>query len=328
MMASCLSCPGNDFDLDNYQARPEIEGQLRTTIERVWAGEPPRLVSVVGPPGSGKSWLLGWLAKEGLSQDEGWWPVLLLAPQVLQDELLIQLRDFLQKRLPAGERVPERLPGSSSTAYFMALLRFGLEKANLRPVLLLDEWDALSVDRREDVEEQVVRAALDAGALVVVARSSPFVRLPRPWHRTRVDVGRAALSLLEGRILDRYRRQCPDAQYAGGYPFLDVFLNEAFSRGPVPEHLWETFARCLLCRHAPGRALLRELGEAWPQVFRALWPFLLAEEPVRRSLDPAEKKVLGHLMLGGALSYQGTTNRYVWTLRLRPFFQDGNRCAT
>jgi len=326
-MALCSICPENRFGLAAYRHRPILEDQLRAAIARAWAGEPPRLVSVVGPPGSGKSWLLGWLAKEGLSQDEGWWPVLLLAPQVVQDELLIQLRHFLQKRLPAGERVPERLPGSSSTAYLMALLRFGREKANLRPVLLLDEWDALSVDRRADVEEQVVRAALDAGALVVVARSSPFVRLPRPWHRTRVDVGREALALLADHILERYRRHCPEAQYAGGYPFLDVFLNEAFAREPAPEHLWETFARCLLCRHAPGRALLEELDEAWPRVFRALRPLLLAAEPARRRLKPLEKKVLGHLMLGGALAYQGATNQYVWTPLLRPFFQDGNRCS-
>jgi LuxR family transcriptional regulator, maltose regulon positive regulatory protein len=193
---------GSQFDLTVSKLLPPLvrPGTVRrpSLLDRLVNGDPRRIVSMVAPPGYGKTTLLSqWAGRSDLAF--AW---------VSVDErdndpkvLLTYVAEALDAVEPVGEAVFDALasPGSSVAGSVVPRLGSAFMSMNARMVLVLDDVHLLHNRECRSALSVLADHVPDGSRLVLAGRDEPPLRVARLRAEGRIlEIGAADLSLTPG----------------------------------------------------------------------------------------------------------------------------------
>jgi LuxR family maltose regulon positive regulatory protein len=193
---------GSPFDLTVSKLLPPLvrPGTVRrpSLLDQLANGDPRRIVSIVAPPGYGKTTLLSqWAGRSDLAF--AW---------VSVDErdndpkvLLTYVAEALDAVEPVGEAVFDALasPGSSVAGSVVPRLESAFTSMNARVVLVLDDVHLLHNRECRSALSVLADHVPDGSRLVLAGRDEPPLRVARLRAEGRIlEIGAADLSLTPG----------------------------------------------------------------------------------------------------------------------------------
>ena len=174
--------------------RPGIVGRL-PLIERLARGDPRPIVSVVAPPGYGKTTLLSqWAERNG--QSFAW--VSVEEPDNDPKVLLTYVAEALNKVQPIDERVFDALasPGSSVPGSVVPRLSSAFSSMTTPVALVLDDVHTLHNKECRDALSMLADHVPGGSRLALASRAEPPLRVARLRAEGRIlEIGPEDLSL-------------------------------------------------------------------------------------------------------------------------------------
>lgn len=254
------------FSIDHYVQRGELEDALRQWLQDPLADNEP-ILSLVGPPGSGKSWLLAYIRQ--MLEDE--YPfVLFLAAR--------QLMDLNQHYQIKGELIQKANSACTALNYHYDLLptlsalvaditqRLCTRCAGQRFLVLIDDCDDLASQNEFDtLQRDYLRPFFDAKARcfrMIIARrlelAYPLKKLSQPLsvgvfaNDAETDAHRRKLSRQLQNIGAPWPALPAGCNYRWNHPYINCYLVHGFQGGGITAGTLASCCRAVIERSIPG----------------------------------------------------------------------------